>query len=186
MGQRPRSWLPLRLPSARALAGVRVYDLARAGIGNKLPGTSRKFLPSVGAALQRHRWNFRPLALSVSVARMLPRAGSRPLRSGRRAPTEDAMGIVGVSDVPTARGVTIAPLQACFPFLIIVAPDSVFFLRNGMTCDYAPGVLLKVVYTETNDGVNDVVSIQAVPYGGDEHRPHSARRSRLRRQLGVR
>jgi hypothetical protein len=42
----------------------------------------------------------------------------------------------------------------------IVAPDRVFFLRHGMTCDYAPGTSLKVVYTENEDGVMDVVSIQ--------------------------
>ena len=70
---------------------------------------------------------------------------------------------VGVSDVPrVVRGIIIAPLQACFPFLIIVAPDGILFLRNGMTCAYAPGTRLKVVYTGNDDGVKDVVSIQAV------------------------
>ena len=64
------------------------------------------------------------------------------------------------SDPPRMSGVTIPPLRARFPYLIIVAPDRVFFLRHGMTCDYAPGTSLKVVYTENEDGVMDVVSIQ--------------------------
>jgi len=77
--------------------------------------------------------------------------------------TEVAMCAVGVFDVPrVVRGIIIAPLQACFPFLIIVAPNRILFLRNGMTCAYAPGTRLKVVYTENDDGVKDVVSIQAV------------------------
>jgi hypothetical protein len=69
---------------------------------------------------------------------------------------------VSVPDVPRVSGVVIAPLQAWFPFLIIL-PDLVLFLRNGMTCAYAPGTRLKVAYTENADGVKDVVSIQAVP-----------------------
>jgi hypothetical protein len=71
-----------------------------------------------------------------------------------------AVGVFGVPRV--VRGIIIAPLQACFPFLIIMTPDRIFFLRNGMTCAYAPGTRLKVVYTENDDGVKDVVSIQAV------------------------
>jgi len=59
------------------------------------------------------------------------------------------------------RGIIIAPLQECFSFLIIMTPDRIFFLRNGMTCAYAPGTRLKVVYTENDDGVKDVVSLQA-------------------------
>jgi hypothetical protein len=44
-----------------------------------------------------------------------------------------------------------------------VAPDSVFFLRNGMACAYAPGTRVQVVYRENDDGVKDVVSIQPGP-----------------------
>jgi hypothetical protein len=77
---------------------------------------------------------------------------------------EGGMGAaVTVSDAPRVRGVVIAPLQACFPFLIIMVPDSIFFLRNGTTCVYPPGTRVQVVYAENDDGVNDVVSIQAVP-----------------------
>jgi hypothetical protein len=69
---------------------------------------------------------------------------------------------VSVPDVPRVSGVVIAPLQACFPFLIIV-PDLVLFLRNWKTCAYAPGTRVQIVYAENDDGVNDVVSIHAVP-----------------------
>jgi len=70
---------------------------------------------------------------------------------------------VGVSDAPKVRGVIIGPLRVCFPFLIIVASESVFFLRNGMTCVYPRGTRVQIVYAENDDGVNDVVSIQIVP-----------------------
>jgi hypothetical protein len=70
---------------------------------------------------------------------------------------------VSVPDVPRVSGVIIAPLRACFPFLIIVAPDSIFFLRKGTICAYPPGTRVQVVYTENDAGVNDVISIQAVP-----------------------
>jgi len=50
-----------------------------------------------------------------------------------------------------------------FPFLIIAAPESVFSLRNGATCMYPPGTRVQIVYAENDDGVNDVVSIHAVP-----------------------
>ena len=80
------------------------------------------------------------------------RQTGRPRKGSMRAGTG--------SDPPRMSGVTIAPLRARFPYLIIVAPDRVFFLRHGMACDYAPGTSLKVGYTENEDGVMDVVSIQ--------------------------
>jgi hypothetical protein len=67
------------------------------------------------------------------------------------------------SDAPRVCGVIIALLRASFPYLIIAAPDSVFFLRNGLTCAYAPGTRVQVVYRENDDGVKDVVSIQPGP-----------------------
>ena len=72
------------------------------------------------------------------------------------------MGAAAASDASSVCGVTIAPLRACFPYLIILAPDSVFFLRHGTTCAYGPGTRIQVVYAENDDGVMDVVSIQAV------------------------
>jgi hypothetical protein len=65
--------------------------------------------------------------------------------------------------LPKVRGVMIGSVRACFPFLIIAAPESVFFLRNGATCMYPPGTRVQIVYAENDDGVNDVVSIHAVP-----------------------
>jgi hypothetical protein len=70
---------------------------------------------------------------------------------------------MGVSSASKNRGVIIGPLRACFPFLIIVVPESVFFLRNGMTCAHPPGTRVQIVYAENDDGVHDVLSIHAVP-----------------------
>ena len=61
---------------------------------------------------------------------------------------------------PMLRGVMIARLLARFPYLIIVEPDCIF-LRQGMRCKYAPGTVVNIVYAETDDGVKDVISIQA-------------------------
>ena len=65
-------------------------------------------------------------------------------------------------DAPPVRGVMIAPLRCCFPYLIVVGHSSVFFLRNGTTCPYASGTMLRVLYTENGDGVRDVDAIQTL------------------------
>jgi hypothetical protein len=68
-------------------------------------------------------------------------------------------------DAPPVRGVMIAPLRCCFPYLIVVGHSSVFFLRNGTTCPYASGTMLRVLYTENGDGVRDVDAIQTLEGG---------------------
>jgi hypothetical protein len=69
------------------------------------------------------------------------------------------MRALAASDAPPVRGTMIAPLRCCFPFLIIVGHDTVFFLRNGLACAYAPGTMIRVVYTEDADGVRNVDAI---------------------------
>lgn len=102
---------------------------------------------------------------------MLPRTVARLLLLPHHAlrgeadgpPMESVMRALVVPDAPPVRGgVMIAPLRCCFPYLIVVGHSSVFFLRNGTTCPYAPGTMLRVLYTENGDGVRDVDAIRTL------------------------
>ena len=62
-----------------------------------------------------------------------------------------------------AHGVIVAPLKEAHPDRIVLS-DRTFFLRDGATCNYAPGTPLEVAYTEL-DGRRDVDRITPVQHG---------------------
>jgi hypothetical protein len=61
-----------------------------------------------------------------------------------------------------ARGLIVAQLRKSDPDCIVLG-DSVLFLRHGMTCNYAIGTKLKVLYTELN-GRRNVDEIRSMTF----------------------
>jgi hypothetical protein len=62
-----------------------------------------------------------------------------------------------------ARGLIVAQLRKSDPDCIVLG-DSVLFLRHGMTCNYAIGTNLKVLYTELKNGRRNVDEIRSMTF----------------------